>query len=387
MAKGRFAEDLSGRKYGNLTVVRQEESRKYDNGRVMAMFLCRCDCGVEKVISATRLRTGKVTSCGCMSPKPLRSCYLEDLTGKKFGRWTVLYRAESYVEPSGRKVTMWHCRCDCGAERDIRAGTLKSGSSQSCGCLKRDVLTVNRNLVGERYGRWTVLGPGVPYVSPDGRSFRTWQCRCDCGTEHVVSELSLVAGRSVSCGCYRVECLRESCYNDFTGKTFGELTAVKRLPDRHTFNGHRVQEWLCRCSCGKEVVCRRSGLAMGVCVSCGHDRCTSSIEAHVREYLENNLYSYEPQKRYPKLVGVGGHPLSYDFLVFKDNSPYCLIECQGRQHYEPIEYFGGDRQFQTQLEHDRRKREYAKENDVPLVEVPYLYGTYEAVASFLDDTM
>ena len=64
MPKGRFAEDLSGKRYGNLTVIQKLPSKVYPNGRTMAMFLCRCDCGVEKTISATRLRTGKVTSCG-----------------------------------------------------------------------------------------------------------------------------------------------------------------------------------------------------------------------------------------------------------------------------------------------------------------------------------
>ena len=387
MPKGRFAEDLSGRRYGNLVVVQQVDSKKYDNGRTVAMFLCRCDCGVEKIISATRLRTGNVISCGCMSPKPLRSCHVEDLTGRKYGRWTVLHRADSYVEPSGRKATMWHCRCDCGVERDIRAGTLKNGSSRSCGCLKQEITSVARNLVGQKFGRWTVLELGVPYISPYGREFRTWLCRCDCGTMRVVSELALLSGKSISCGCYRVECLRRVCYNDFTGKTFGKLTALRRLPDRLTFNGNRIQEWLCRCSCGKEIVCCRTGLASGVCVSCGHDRGVSSIEAHVREYLENHLYEYESQKRYPNLVGLGGLPLSYDFLVLKSGQPYCLIECQGRQHYESVAYFGGDLQFENQLEHDRRKRAYAEEHSIPLIEVSYQYGTYDAVAMFLDDLM
>ena len=81
-----------------------------------------------------------------MNPKG-RTC--EDLTGRKFGRWTVLYRAPNVMEPRGREAIVWHCRCECGTERDVKAGSLKSGQSKSCGCLKSDVLRVNRNFGGK----------------------------------------------------------------------------------------------------------------------------------------------------------------------------------------------------------------------------------------------
>ena len=60
-----------------------------------------------------------------------------DLTGKKFGSWTVLYENGRLLEPRGRVVPLWRCRCECGEERDIRAGTLVSKNSLSCGCYKR----------------------------------------------------------------------------------------------------------------------------------------------------------------------------------------------------------------------------------------------------------
>lgn len=55
-----------------------------------------------------------------------------DLTGKRFGRWTV-------VELSGRRVqSLWRCRCDCGVEsRSVLYGALVSGKSRSCGCGRR----------------------------------------------------------------------------------------------------------------------------------------------------------------------------------------------------------------------------------------------------------
>ena len=38
-----------------------------------------------------------------------------DLTGQKFGRLTVLKRAENYISPNGEKRAQWLCKCECGS--------------------------------------------------------------------------------------------------------------------------------------------------------------------------------------------------------------------------------------------------------------------------------
>lgn len=63
---------------------------------------------------------------------------LIDLTGKQFGRLTVLRRAEDYVKPSGKRCPMWHCICECGNEKDILGDNLKKGVVKSCGCFRSD---------------------------------------------------------------------------------------------------------------------------------------------------------------------------------------------------------------------------------------------------------
>lgn len=71
----------------------------------------------------------------------LCSMRANDLTGQKFGRWTVLSRAEDYRPPSKPKggIPRWLCRCDCGTERVVRGQQLTDGLSQSCGCLSREI--------------------------------------------------------------------------------------------------------------------------------------------------------------------------------------------------------------------------------------------------------
>ena len=65
---------------------------------------------------------------------------MQDLTGKKFGRLTVIDKAEKHVKPSGGTVGRWKCKCDCGNVLVVDTHSLKSGHTQSCGCRKIEML-------------------------------------------------------------------------------------------------------------------------------------------------------------------------------------------------------------------------------------------------------
>lgn len=57
--------------------------------------------------------------------------------------------------------------------------------------------------IGDRIGRWRVLKEGELYSAPSGKyKAKRFICKCDCGTEKLVRESTLVSGDSVSCGCY-----------------------------------------------------------------------------------------------------------------------------------------------------------------------------------------
>jgi hypothetical protein len=63
-----------------------------------------------------------------------------DLAGRKFGQLTAI----RYSGSRESKV-WWLCKCDCGTEKEIRAGSLMAGLSNSCGCLLPRI-TAKRNL-------------------------------------------------------------------------------------------------------------------------------------------------------------------------------------------------------------------------------------------------
>lgn len=61
-----------------------------------------------------------------------------DLTGQRFGRLTVLKRADDLIQPSGQHKTQWLCKCDCGNVLTVQGNNLKNGHTKSCGCYLTD---------------------------------------------------------------------------------------------------------------------------------------------------------------------------------------------------------------------------------------------------------
>lgn len=108
--------------------------------------------------------------------------------------------------------------------------------------------------------------------------------------------------------------------------------------------------------------------------------CSSSRgEKSIVEYFINNNIKYENQKTYPNLFYI--RSLYYDFYLPDYD---ILIEYNGKQHYEPIEFFGGQGTFETQVKRDNIKRKYAEENKIRLIEIPYTYKTTKHIEKLLD---
>lgn len=79
---------------------------------------------------------------------------LIDVTGKRFGMWTVICR--SGKDDGGRYL--WACRCDCGTIRDVCGGSLRSGVSTCCGCTRGAGNKYNEKHGGKKerlYAVWT----------------------------------------------------------------------------------------------------------------------------------------------------------------------------------------------------------------------------------------
>lgn len=82
---------------------------------------------------------------------------VKDLTGKVFGRWTVL----DYAGLNKQGSAMWNCRCDCGTLRAVLCGSLSCARSTNCGCLRGDLNRVRPITHGKSasltYRSWSAM--------------------------------------------------------------------------------------------------------------------------------------------------------------------------------------------------------------------------------------
>lgn len=130
----------------------------------------------------------------------------------------------------------------------------------------------------------------------------------------------------------------------------------------------------CECtSCGNVWNAIPNNLLLGV--GCPH--CNSPKgERRIKIFLERNAFVFVQQKKFDDLIGME-RPLSYDFYIPDYN---ILIEYQGQQHYYPVNFFGGERQFCIQQENDNKKRKYAKDKGMKLLEISYKdYNNIESI--------
>ena len=72
-----------------------------------------------------------------------------DLTGHRYGRWTVLELSATQTP----KKTFWTCRCDCGTVKDVSANSMRTGHSKSCGCYDREVAAKRMTTHGDSVGK------------------------------------------------------------------------------------------------------------------------------------------------------------------------------------------------------------------------------------------
>lgn len=120
--------DLTGQKFGRLTVLEKTEQRKQGS----VVWKCKCECGNITYVCANKLKQGHSTSCGCYARKKLiERNKPKDLTSMKFGKLTAL----ETTNKRDSTFVVWKCKCDCGNITYVNSNNLQRGTTKSCGCL------------------------------------------------------------------------------------------------------------------------------------------------------------------------------------------------------------------------------------------------------------
>lgn len=200
---------------------------------------------------------------------------------------------------------------------------------------------------------------------------------------------------------------------DYVGQTYESLdilecvdNALESVPIPYYTQRHQkkyrdiivYKQYRCKCYlCGNEkmVTCNKFGIyppteygyraydGYWSEIYCDCHR-ISSFQWIVNDILIKHGIEYKVEVAVEGVYGIDNEtPLRYDFAVYKEGKPIAFIECQGEQHYKPIEEFGGERRFVIQQRNDEKKRKYAKDNDILLIEISYKNKKYEKVESIL----
>ncbi len=117
-----------------------------------------------------------------------------DISEKKFGKLTAVKVSHS------KNGLYWICRCDCGNEIVESGRRLRNGNRIECGKCK-DMFHRSKDLTGKRFNRLMVIS--ISHKTQTSKFF--WKCKCDCGNNTIVNGISLIHGRTKSCGCLQKE--------------------------------------------------------------------------------------------------------------------------------------------------------------------------------------
>lgn len=143
--------NLVGKKFGRFLVIQKEKDYISPKGQHSTQYMCRCDCGINKIVRYTNLLSENSLSCGCLRTEN----NINDLTGKLFGNLRVIKL--DYVRKGRKRDAHWVCQCKCGSRITVRSSSLINGNTRSCGCLLisstaneiKNYLVSNYNAVSE----------------------------------------------------------------------------------------------------------------------------------------------------------------------------------------------------------------------------------------------
>lgn len=152
-----------------------------------------------------------------------------------------------------------------------------------------------------------------------------------------------------------------------------EKHGCKLLTTNYTGNSQKLKYI---CVCENIAYTRYHHMKNGILCGCGKSR----GEKIIRKYLQENDIEYIPQKSFSGCAYVC--LLRFDFYVCISDIKF-LVEFDGRQHFEPIEYFGGEKALVSTKNKDDIKNNYCINKEIQLLRISY--KQMDEIDDILDD--
>lgn len=138
----------------------------------------------------------------------------KNLTGKKFGRLTVIKEAGTTQD----RRKLWECICECGNITIVRSQTLLNGSTKSCGCLRKELASTRNKIINTVHGK--------SYT----RIYKIWggmKSRCLCKNNN---SYKLYGGRGIKI-CAEWECSFIAFYYWAISSGYKDYLSIDRIND------------------------------------------------------------------------------------------------------------------------------------------------------------
>lgn len=243
-------------------------------------------------------------------------------------------------------------------------------------------MSTKTNLLGQKFGKWTVIAE-APSLKTSYKALAIWTCQCECGVIKNVRADDLRNGRSTQCiSCarskhkgkerinYQQEVIKSKNNNN---SSLPRTNIIDETNNQYQFfkvieyagsNNRGAAQWRCLCHCGKEFIALGTAIRNQHIISCGCIN-RSKGELKIEQILSKNNIPFKSEYSFSDLKDK--NLLRFDFAIFDSkNNLIKLIEFQGEQHYEQNNFF-----TTNPKEHDELKRNYCKQNNIKLLEIPY----------------
>lgn len=276
--------------------------------------------------------------------------FIEEVNLLHKGRYTILSRYEG----SRAKIRVIHNECGC--EVSVRSDSLLKGS-KCLKCTYKGYTKTHEEYVKQVYD---VHGSDYVVVSEYKGAHETIDIKHTvCGSINTVNANSVLQGKKCV-HCFNKK--RTKSHEEFVeevhnlvGSEYSVVspyqTAIKPITFRHE-------------ECGHEFSSSANAFVSGGnrCPNCSY----SKGEQNIKRVLDRLAITYTREKEFEGLMYK--RPLRFDFYLPDYN---LCIEYDGKQHYEPIPYFGGEEGFKKIQYLDGLKNTYCKDNQIHLLRIPY----------------
>jgi hypothetical protein len=253
-----------------------------------------------------------------------------------------------------------HSIDDCGYEYHVKIKDLNSKERYKCPIckMKKEASDFIKKVYELKGSEYTVICE----FNLDNVSFKLRHNKC--GTEFTTTPNEFLSRKDK---CKHPKCSDRANKYNFNDKIFEKYGSEYIALDEYQGSSVKIRFKHNVSHCGKifENKPKYFLTGKGLCPC----RSTSRGESTVSKVLKSYKVDFKREYTFEDCKDV--NQLRFDFAIFRDSLILCLIEYDGKQHFEPIEWFGGREAFEATRVRDEIKNNYCKENNIPLLRIPY----------------